>query len=978
MYLMNAPTVAAPHTEWRACGPPGGCSIPICFNDSDAELSGRSSSISNKVQMIIESLRTSQSSLEMDDNVKANVAQRQDGPPQTCKGVGGPLVTTKSKTKKCPTCVPFKDGDQTSDTDDSVDQGIEEAILEYLKEKDGHKGKAEAFVQTSKQNVSGMKSESQAFSIMRSHCPQSVIQATPATVPVKKYIKHKASLHEAAVRNSELARLMLMNQATKTMNANPRACKMEDSSNDSSSDDGIEEAIQRYQLERFDQQTRGDTFKPLASVEESDSSSDDGIEEAIRHYQLEQLREKTVPKPQYKSASNSSATTGFQYTKRNTLKKDKKQPEKAVLPTQPPPPTLFHASLNVNQRSQGNESLLFRVEGFTDQPAKVLPKANTTAELMCAEAILDISKTVMPEAFTSHLDFSCSPVGPTRQSAIMEENGDVSSVDSEDGIEQEIMKFLEQKAQMLKSSPEESSTPMTTEGFSQKKPPRLSFTQRRKQKGNTSSSLHEADMSTEYLKIQTPPVVSQKSHHKTEQSGDKSSSLDSDEDLDTAIKALLKTKNKSKRMTKSVRDSRKRLMEEAEPSRGPLKKAKHHPLSKPNALRKSHKKNSDSKDTPRPFKKTLPLNSVTSKTQVKIPGTLPRTVCQIKEESSSVDSDDSIELEIQKFLAEKAEKGPDTTTNDTEASVNIATSVECTPSPGDIKAENQLAEIPRQTVSPLSQPQDQATTTTPKTSAIPAGGLLWSSTSRTSAWLPRAEQKLSTPATPIAEQTKNLPAMDQSIKWRQSFGLPIIDPQTLFRISSSKMSASPSQASPSHRNGVELKPSPSVNLWSSARHVLSTDKTTTKTPAASPAPNPFSVAVPANQHQGAASTVHMPRDKSVFVELESGRTNHVQVQSRQSDEGKARTDQGRDDRDVPLEGAVEEFVDESEGESPEKKSTLSMLSSIDPGFVLQPYIALSTAERSQMFHSRFLKETNMMRPGAKRKLQFVTPRRTHD
>ncbi|XP_077593220.1 protein phosphatase 1 regulatory subunit 26 isoform X2 [Stigmatopora nigra] len=893
MYLMNAPTVAAPHTEWRTCGPPGGCSIPICFNDSDAELSGRNSSISNKVQMIIDSLRTSQSSLEMDDNV----SQRQDGPPQTY-------------------------GDQSSDTDDSVDQGIEEAILEYLKEKDGHKRKKEAYVQSSKQNVSERKSESQAFSIMRSHCPQSVIQAPPATVPVKKYIKHKASLQEENVRNSELARLMMMNQTTNTMNANPRPCKMEDRSNDSSSDDGIEEAIQIYQLERFEEQTRGETFKPLASVEESDSSSDDGIEEAIRHYQLEQLRGKTVRKPRYKSASNSSTTTGVPYPKRTTLKKDKKRPEKTVLPTlptQPPPPptpTLFQASLNVNQRSQGNESLLFRVEGFTDQPAKILPKANTTAELMCAEAILDISKTVMPEAFTSHLDFSshsCSPVGPTQPSAIVEENGDVSSVDSEEGIEQEIMKFLEQKAQKLKSTTEESSTPMTTNKSSQKKPSRLSLTQKRKHKANMSSSLNETDMSTENLKTQTPPMVSLKSHLKTEQSGDKSSSLDSDEDLDTAIKALLKTKNKPKRLTKSVRDSRKRQMEEAESSRGPLKKAKPLPLSKPTALRKSHKKNSVSKHTPPPFKKTL--NSVTSKTQVKTPDTQPRSGYYIKEDTSSVDSDDSIELEIRKFLAQRAEKIPYPTPNNTEESGNIAPSVDCTPSPGDIKEENQLAEIPIETVSPSSQPQDQASTTSPKTSTIPSGSPQWFSTPRTPVWPARSEQKLSTPGTPITEQTKNPPALDQSIKWRQSFGLPIIDPITLFRINSSKTTLT--QASPSPKNNIELKPSPPVNLWSSARPVLSLDNTTPKPPLANPAPNPFSVEVPANQ--GAASTVHMPPDKSVFVELESGRTNHVQVQSRQSDEGKASTDQDRDDRDVPLEGAVEVFVDESQGGSPEKK-----------------------------------------------------------
>ena len=36
--------------------------------------------------------------------------------------------------------------------------------------------------------------------------------------------------------------------------------------------------------------------------------------------------------------------------------------------------------------------------------------------------------------------------------------------------------------------------------------------------------------------------------------------------------------------------------------------------------------------------------------------------------------------------------------------------------------------------------------------------------------------------------------------------------------------------------------------------------------------------------------VHMPKDKSVFVELESNRTNHVQVRSRERSEGKETAD----------------------------------------------------------------------------------------
>lgn len=87
--------------------------------------------------------------------------------------------------------------------------------------------------------------------------------------------------------------------------------------------------------------------------------------------------------------------------------------------------------------------------------------------------------------------------------------------------------------------------------------------------------------------------------------------------------------------------------------------------------------------------------------------------------------------------------------------------------------------------------------------------------------------------------------------------------------------------------------------------------------------------------------VHMPKDKSVFVELETNRTNHVQVRSRDRSEGKERVDlliekkrEGEskkiDDKGVHLERAEEEFVDEAECESgnrrnPEKKQGFSTL-----------------------------------------------------
>ncbi|XP_049593268.1 protein phosphatase 1 regulatory subunit 26 [Syngnathus scovelli] len=956
MYLMNVPTVAAPHTEWRACGRPVGFSIPVCFNDSDTELSTGGSPIANKVQMIIESLRSSQSSLDMSDQVEGNVLQGQDGPPQACKAAVDSLVV--AKTKNCSTDVTFKDGDQSSDSDDSVDKGIEEAILEYLKEKDGHKRKAEPFVPSSRQTVPEMKSEGQAFSLMRSHLSKSVIQATQATAPVKKYIKHKASLHEAAVGNSELARIMIRDQMTNKSNSVVRNIKVEDASDDSS-DDGIEEAIQRYQLERTEQQTRGDAFKPLASVEESDSSSDDGIEEAIRSYQLEQLRDKNVPKSQDKLAPNASGSAGL-----GKLKRKNKPAEKTANWVQPPFPILLDDSLNVSQRSEGNGFHLLRTENFTERPVPVLPKANTTAELMCAEAILDISKTVMPEAFASHLDMGpsgCALAIPAPLSTTPKQESDGSSVDSEDGIEQEIMKFLEQKAQMLQRPPEE---PSTTQEVTQKKSQRLSLTKRRKSKDDKSSSASSIGSSTNPLKAQSPPEALERS---TEKSGDKSSSLDSDEDLDTAIKALLKTKKKSKKMSRSERDSRKRPTEKAEQSRAAAKKAKVDHLAKLTVLKKGHKRKSDS-----PKRTALPnaspiIKRQTSRGENDVRGHPPTTALQIKEDSSSVDSDDSIEQEIRKFLAEKAEKVSERTNDDAEAPRNGT--ADCAPLPRDLEQDDQLAEIPTQSVNTSAPPQDKAAPSAPDSPAVLAVTPQWSCNPRTSPWSGRAEQKPVTPARVDDGQTEKVSALDQSIKWRQSFGLPIVDPKnfnrTSFHISTSATRASPSPASLGKPS--ELKPPTPASLWSSAKRSWSTDRTP-RAPVTSGASKPFAADGSAGQRPGAASTVHVPRDKSVFVELESGRTNHVQVQSRQSDEGEARADQSRA---LPLEGADEKFIDESEGETPEKKqSTLSLSYTLDPGIVIRPCIALCSEERSIMFRNRFKNETCKM-PNVKRRLQFI-------
>lgn len=1065
---MNVPPVAATQTEWRTCGPTGGYSLPICFNDSDTELSTRGTPISDKVQMIIESLRSTQSSLEMGDEIEGNVLSAQDGHPQVCKVAVGSYVGAKSKTKgptenqQADASSPINHESSDSDSDDSVDRGIEEAILEYLKEKDDHKRKAEpcyTFLPPSKipkknppvPEVSKQNSDTNTHNTsLKTETP-----SAPAAVPIKKYIKNKASLNDNMVKKTDSSKstttksLILPKEQTKSpSNAislfkkvkYPVTVKVEEDSNDSSSDDGIEEAIQRYQLEKREQQSKRESFSPHAFKEDSDSTSDDGIEEAIRSYQLEQLKEKTVLNKQkpFRSLIHTvgSASTSTEIMKKHKQRKKKTRTDKEGKSVQPAPSSVFTPknTLAESSKGKGNGLLLLKVENFKEQPAP--PKVNTTAELMCAEAILDISKTVMPGAFHHSVGLgSCAPAESSLQSSLpdscLDEESDGSSVDSEDGIEQEIRKFLEHKAQMHKQSPSSATTqePLTLnepeevkakQVATQKKPSRLSLTQKRKHReencsisnmSGTDDNVKETASKPlpEHGTESSPSVFSQRSQtqptaglHKTEQSGDKSSSLDSDEDLDTAIKDLLKTKKKSKKKIRDLKRKSRKCLKDAEPTLGntlQTKKFKPDPNKKRIALKKV-KKVKDAKSglskisvlLQKQTDKSEELNMHEGETvEMKAPeGEDPlllhntQTALQIKEDSSSVDSDDSIEQEIRRFLAEKAKVSTAEKSKDEDISRNGTTSV-CTTLQGEeIEQESQLAEIPRKSNSPVfeqsplrSQPLSTPQSLVPNISTVGAQSHLNSVRSCSPSLLEpadgagaaRTEQRRPCTAKDdvqdVTPQTERRPpalspnvahSRSESIKWRQSLGLLTTETRTIcrppFHITSSKMSETASSAAPPTQSRVITPKSQTpVTGWSSARTSSSpfhcSAETTVNTTFRSPVLNRLSTVrqhprmsftrslTPGHRSQcpiegETESILHIPKDTSVFVELESNRTNHVQVRSRESSEGKERSDllserkrEGEnmkiDEKEVHLERAEEEFIDEADCESGNRK-----------------------------------------------------------
>ncbi|KAI3362147.1 hypothetical protein L3Q82_012475, partial [Scortum barcoo] len=1115
-------------TEWRTCGPPGGYSLPVCFNDSDTELSTRGTPISDKVQMIIESLRSSQSSLEMGDEIEGNVLSGQEGHPQVCKVAVASYVGDQVKTKgptenqQADVSSPLNHESSDSDSDDSVDRGIEEAILEYLKEKDDHKRKSEpcfTFLQSSKiprknpaiPEDSEQTSDRDTFLIASSQTP-----SAPAVIPIKKYIKNKVSLSDNTFKKLDSNKsLVLPKEQAKspsktisifnsTVNC-PVTVKLEDDSNDSSSDDGIEEAIQRYQLEKKEQQNKREACSPYTFREDSDSTSDDGIEEAIRCYQLEQ-QEKSILKPFLqkqkafsKSLIHAAGSTSTDNAKKPKLKKKKTRMEKEVKSGQLPPSSVVRPqnTLSDSSKEKGNGLLLFKVEGFKEQPNPAPSKVNTTAELMCAEAILDISKTVMPESFNQSAGLSsCAPSESSLQSSppdnYPDEESDGSSIDSEDGIEQEIRKFLEQKAQMHKHLPSSATTqepPSMDEPeevkpkqlTTQKKPQRLSLTQRRKHKEESCIVPNNAATDNSVQETSPKPLpeqgkesrsleFSQKGQKhpmaelcKTEQSGDKSSSLDSDEDLDTAIKDLLKTKKKSKKKTRDLKRKSRKCLKDEELQQGnalPIKKLKSDPFFKRSALKKVQKSKDDMKDKSELSKPSILQHKQTSKSEehdvhegemeklmagqdTPLPQNT-QTALQIREDSSSVDSDDSIELEIRRFLAEKAKGSTAKKRKDGDVSKNGTVMVRMQVQDEDVKQENQLAEIPRK--SPLSGQSPPSSQPLPMQSLLPVISTFNMQThlpsvqscspsllepadgagaARTEQRRPGTQSGNIQGTTPLTERVRPVLSANiahsrlESIKWRQSLGLPTTDTRTLsrtpFHITSSKISEAPSGNPPFQSGGIDPKSQTPVSVWSSARTSRTpfhcSSETSVNTTFRSPVLNFLSTA---RQHPRMSlqcpiegetnSMVHISKDKSVFVELESNRTNHVQVRSRERSEEKERADllseEKREgdckkiaDKEVHLDRTEEEFIDESDCESgdmrnPEKKqgfSTLSLSSAIDAGFTFRPCIALTTEERGTMFNKRYLaKRCNKVIPSfsntfvrnkavqrVKRKLQFI-------
>ncbi|XP_066501464.1 protein phosphatase 1 regulatory subunit 26 [Hoplias malabaricus] len=1192
MFLKTVPPVLAVHSEWSSGKSFG---LQHCFNDSasDSDFTTSSgTSLQRKVQMIIDSLRSTQSS-DMSDTGQGNpqsdldLVRHHRIKSRETEALPRSRWTHSERSKLQQTGLA---AGESSDSDDSVDRGIEAAIQEYLKEKVEHQRKGEPV--TTPPQTPQLSQRLPDPPKQLTHSKSNKVLTTSnfdqkgfAPVVTLKKKKKKKPSNENPIATEAFASSGAWKPSPSTpsspaadrtpprLQIKERELKEEDSL-DSSSDDGIEEAIQRFQQEQKELHERS-----LHPREVLESSSDDGIEEAIRHFQQEKQKQekpKTQPKQGPLMATQHIRVpilpvdcTGVQSNKvvpkkKNSTPNRKKSAseraaaEKEIKCASPKPLSLTH-SLNISPahslKARGDALCTCTVrdqEPLAEQQIHSTLMVNTTAELMCAEAILDISKTVMPAAFEPNMNLSKNslteppllfpsalPLQPDKQS-------DESSVDSEDGIEQEIRKFLELKAKMHEQPTVTTATPVTSlAGVPSPKVPqkkkaendqskalRLSLSRKRKhkeedyrsEKRKTTEVVFEESsqkpvpvtQSDTFTDVTSPTCPATSKHSKPKQnfslpghpdatvstekvyssssgsspsaakaqprpkriySSDKSSSLDSDEDLDAAIKDLLKTKKKIKKKVRDMKlTARKRLnlsqMSETSKKPRPVTEQRSILSAKPSKETTVLMRQGQSAKP-----KALKPHE-TSKKPVDVAGDRmeddPHSCICVNDDSSSVDSDDSIEQEIRKFLAEKAKVSNMPVVSVKEEDAKVGEEVASTFAgigERDVKEEEMKVEVSQglQRTNPqleVKEPQETSAGSATMqrhvdTTAVKSKGASWSQSvpgifARTSdewrngsldAGKDQASFKEGTSSdqfvvglmgsrdaqTQCQVQHQNLflmkPENRSMTDVREATTIDVRDlpsglqnrnriplREVISAVCMSPVAKAPLET-PLAAKGERLplltpesktdsfylhsrvkKPhwdqppilSPSVphanpiNLTPISRHLASTP------PHLSPNPSHLSctpLPPTLSQPRITASVVRLRRDQAAVIPLSPHKTNHLQLSNRQEerDKEKGRMNDGREEEEEEEERREEESLDETDIESGEERRAVQQRidkkqqhsshwffsTSIDPGELASPYIALNSAERKEKFrHLQQLQVRRIMK-SMTQKLQFV-------
>ncbi|XP_012929215.1 protein phosphatase 1 regulatory subunit 26 [Heterocephalus glaber] len=858
MFLMNAPPVVTLQSRWEAFSPPGSFRFPGCFSESKEDVAR--ASVSAKVQMIISTLQQhNEVPLGMSAERPAQRSQKAERclntrpatSPSTCREQPPAFAACGLAARSDPPgegeAAGFGPLVLDSDSDDSVDRDIEEAIQEYLKARSGgtqpgsggappdrvsagggrcklelpHSSTPPALGPPKLAPVSGSVSGSSvgAGEDQGSASPVSVSSEDSfeqsIRVEIEQFLHEKrqhenpkcdAFMDKRPDPNEDIARATLKSNKEPPIKAAPRqdlrgtlkefvfrkpprVAKMSlqprslrpKVSPEPETVGSMRLAVPKPEAAQSKggvQRSTGagrrgwQVRSPALVHEASDSSSDDGIEEAIQLYQLEktrketsgdalprtQLREEVLPGP---PASGTSSAMKSALSEAHRRAPSRKKP--VALKAADPGPGVLDPDPSFKLVKDAKASAPpVNTSTRAESAERVSCRADSSTELMCAEAILDISKTILPApvedsngppSASPHL---CSPDVPSRS------DGDSSSVDSDDSIEQEIRTFLALKAQSESVLASAESCPQPTQGLlllpgpssqasdpkapPSNKTPEPSLSCKRKRRGGSNPTRPSIPKKTREVRestqdgdrsqgraqpgqnVRDPPsqreagevpgkgearaqpvsprtvglsdaVLSQgpRATGKAEEgqsvdekgsSEDKSSSLDSDEDLDTAIRDLLRSKRKLKKKSRDPRAACKKKVRFSTTETRFLDRLGglpgHWKDRGPRVLRSCLSKSSwNSRAGPgrRPpgvlgssaeiikpaslgdedaalafLQRRAPEGTLSSREMGARDSACPARSPSSLSEDSSVDSDDSIELEIRKFLAEKAKE----------------------------------------------------------------------------------------------------------------------------------------------------------------------------------------------------------------------------------------------------------------------------------------------------------------------------------
>ncbi|KAM9324246.1 protein phosphatase 1 regulatory subunit 26 [Gastrophryne carolinensis] len=773
MFLVNSPPVAAFSSQWMPFGPK--VSQKVCFTKIKPVCQTAEPS---HLLSILNGQKSDESSCSMSSNYERIMQQNKKGdlnydrelkcssvpskrPQKELSTFPGPLKITKGRSQPCAS-------EPDSDSDDSVDRDIEEAIQEYLK----NKGTADSSPNTvaakssrtiefdpnkplsvtsnapsrrSPVKIATSTATCNAFSPpdhSRCSSPESVDSDDSFEQSIKDEIEQFLNQKKLQSNTGETSDARKTTQSTTAVKPKQKSIK--------ATEKQCPKQVNKGQLDKLPsecpnlppqrskqkaQSSRANAFsKSLSSLVKpseprkaavlsayEDSSSDDGIEEAIQLYQLEKNRlEGSLNVVQRWSpegaAKKTASNTSLDFHKNADSRK-------RMLP--------FSRPLASQESSSGHVLAPKRALCLADDDdhkfeaaIHTTRRAETAAELMCAEAILDISKAILPSPTetTFVIPQEMSPAEATTPCV------NDSSVDSDDSIEQEIRMFLARKAQTesvgtpsaklfshdrKQTSPSSNKTVLSQKG-------KLTASKAMKKEvlgkcleldrrpltedvcvASTGGHLNERlqskcsqtgleDRSKPAIKLEEDSIQAaaeslvllpgltgnkRKMYTKTRghSGGDKSSSLDSDEDLDSAIKDLLRSKRKIKKRPKDGRAPCKKKVRFVETTNRPLgslggdekdcypkaavlksclvnsNPLQEESLQKSKTIVKVKEENVEviCDLSPKKEPECRPVSA--SDKSVKSTSALPEV-----QDSSSVDSDDSIEQEIRKFLAERA------------------------------------------------------------------------------------------------------------------------------------------------------------------------------------------------------------------------------------------------------------------------------------------------------------------------------------